>query len=131
MDGPRTERTLGELFADLSQQTAELIRHELRLASAELSSKAASIGRNAVALAAGAVFAIAAALAVTAAVTLALIEAGDTPWLAAVIAAVLMAIIAYGLAQAGLSALKKQSLAPVETIQSVKETTQWIKNETR
>jgi hypothetical protein len=131
MDTPRTERSLGELFADLSQQTGELIRQETRLAKAELSAKAAVVGRQAAKLGAGAVFGLAAVIAVTDAVILGLTEAGLPPWLAAAITAALMALIAYALAQAGVSALRKQSLAPVETIQSVKETTQWIKNETR
>jgi hypothetical protein len=131
MDAPRTERSIGELFADLSQQTAELIRHEVRLAKAELSVKTAGLGRQAAKLGAGAVFAIAAVLAAAAAITLGLVEAGLAPWLSAVLTAVLMALIAFVMAQAALSALKKQSLAPTETIASVKETAQWIKNETR
>ena len=46
MDVPRIDRSLGELFSDLSQQTAELIRQEMRLAKAELSEKAADAGRH-------------------------------------------------------------------------------------
>ena len=35
MDVPRIDRSLGELFSDLSQQTSELIRQETRLAKAD------------------------------------------------------------------------------------------------
>ena len=131
MDVPRTERSIGELFGELSQQTAELIRHETRLAKAELSGKVAALGRHAATLGASVLVALSAVVALTAAVMFLLVEAGLAPWLSALITAVAMALVAWGLAQAGLSALKKQSLAPVETIESVKETTQWIKNETR
>ena len=37
MDVTRMDRSLGELFSDLSQQTADLIRQEMRLAKIELS----------------------------------------------------------------------------------------------
>ena len=45
MEAPRSERSLGDLFADLSGQTSLLIRHEVQLARTELSQKAAEAGR--------------------------------------------------------------------------------------
>lgn len=131
MDVPRIDRSLGELFSDLSQQTADLIRQEMRLAKAELGEKAADVGRHAMMIGAGVVFALAAVMAVTAAVTLLLIEAGVAPWLAAAITAALMGLAAFVLAQSGIAALKRKSIAPVETMHSLKETTQWLKNGTR
>lgn len=131
MDVPRMDRSLGELFSDLSQQTAELIRQEMRLAKAELGEKLSDVGRHAMMIGAGAIFGLAAVMAVTAAIVLLLIELGMQPWLAAVITAAAMAIIAFVLAQSGISALRKKSIAPVETMHSIKETTQWLKNGTR
>ena len=131
MDVPRMDRSLGELFSDLSQQTAELIRQEMRLAKAELSEKAADVGRHAMMIGAGVAFALAAVVAVAAAVTLLLVDAGLAPWIAALIAAAVMGLFGYLFAQSGISALKKKSIAPVETMDSLKETTQWLKNETR
>ena len=131
MDVPRMDRSLGELFSDLSQQTAELIRHEMRLAKAELSEKAADVGRHAMMVGAGVAFALAAVVAVAAAITLLLVDAGLAPWIAALITAAAMAVLAYVLAQSGISAMKKKTIAPVETMHSLKETTQWLKNETR
>ena len=60
MDVPRMDRSLGELFSDLSQQTADLIRQEMRLAKAELSEKAADVGRHAMMIGAGVAFGLAA-----------------------------------------------------------------------
>ena len=125
------DRSLGELFSDLSQQTAELIRQEMRLAKAELSDKLADVGKNVAMIAAAAVFALAALMAVTAGIVLLLVEVGVEPWLAAVITAVVMGLVAFLLAQSGLAALRKKSIAPVETMDSLKETSQWLKNETR
>jgi len=131
MDVPRMDRSLGELFSDLSQQTAELIRQEMRLAKAELSEKAADVGRHAMMIGAGIAFALAAVITLAGALTLLLVEVGVAPWLAAVIAAAAMAVTAFLLAQSGITALKNKSIAPVQTMHSLKETTQWLKNGTR
>ena len=131
MDTPRLDRSIGELLSDLSQQTADLVTHEIRLAKAELSDKLSKLGRHALMLAAAAVFALATVMAVTAAIALLLVDQGVEPWLAAIITAALMGIAAFVLVQSGLSALRRQTLAPVATIHSLKETTQWLKHETR
>ena len=131
MDVSRMDRSLGELFSDLSQQTAELIRQETRLAKAELSAKAADVGRHAMMIGAGAVLALAAVITLAGALTLLLIEVGLVPWLAALVAAVVMGGAGFVLAQSGISALKQKTIAPVETLHSLKETTQWLKNGTR
>ena len=60
-----------------------------------------------------------------------LVELGVEPWLAAAITAAVMGLTAFLLAQSGIAALRKKSIAPVETMHSLKETTQWLKNETR
>jgi hypothetical protein len=131
MDTPRIDRSLGELFGDLSAQVGDLIQQEARLAKAELSGKLADAGRHAAMVGAAAAFGLAAVIAVAAAIGLLLVEIGLAPWLAAVITAVAMAGTAFVLAQSGLSALRKTSITPVETIHSLKETTQWLSKGTR
>ena len=125
---PSRDRSLGELVSDLSSQTSELLRHELRLAKAELSANLADAGRHAALIGAGIAFGFAAVIAVAAAIALLLVEQGVVPWLAAAITAALLGFAAYALAQSGISALRKKPIAPVETIHSLKETTQWLKN---
>lgn len=127
MEVSRMDRSLGELFSDLSQQTADLIRNEMRLAKAELSEKLADAGKHAAMIAAAAVFGLAAVGAVTAAVMFLLIDAGLAPWVAALVTAAAMGVAAFVLAQSGLHGLRSKSMAPVETIHSLKETTQWLK----
>ena len=131
MNVTRMDRSLGELFSDLSQQTADLIRQELRLAKVELSEKLSDVGRQAMMIGVAAAFGLAAVVTIAAAVTLLLIEVGVVAWLAAAITAAVMGLTAYLLAQSGIAALRKRSIAPVETIHSLKETTQWLKNGTR
>ena len=131
MDVTRMDRSLGELFSDLSQQTAALVKQEMRLAKAELSDKLADVGKHAAMIGAAVAFGLAAVLGVAAAIALLLVEIGVEPWGAALITAAAMGLAAYTLAQAGMTALRKKSIAPVETIHSLKETTQWLKNGTR
>jgi hypothetical protein len=128
MEVQRIDRSLGELFSDLSQQTADLIRQEMRLAKAEVGEKLSGAARQAAMIGVGAAFGLVAVMAAAAAIALLLIELGVAPWLSAVITAALMALTAYLLAQSGLSALRSRNIAPVETMHSLKETTQWLKN---
>ena len=131
MDVPRMDRSLGELFSDLSQQTADLIKQEMRLAKVELSEKLSDVGTHAMMIGAAVAFGLAAVMTIAAAMTLLLIDVGVAPWLAAVITAAALGLTAYMLTQSGISALRKKSIAPVETIHSIKETTQWLKSGTR
>src|SRR5688572_26278860 len=124
----RMDRSIGELFADLSQQTSELIRQEMRLAKAELSDKLSDVVKHAMMIGAALVLALTAVGAVAAAITLLLVEVGVEPWLAAVITAGALGLTAYLLAQSAVTALRSKSITPVETIHSIKETTQWLKN---
>ena len=131
MEVQRMDRSLGELFSDLSQQTADLVRQEVRLAKAELGEKLSDVGKNAMMIGAALAFGLAAVGAVAAAIAFLLIDLGVKPWLSAVITAALMGGTAFILAQSGINALRRKSLAPVETMHSLKETTQWLKNGTR
>jgi len=128
MQIPFMERSLGDLFSDLSLQTSDLIRQEMRLAKAEVSEKLAEAGRHAMMIGVSIAFGLAAVVAAAAAVALLLVSLGVEPWLAALITAAIMGLVAYVLAQSGISALRAKSIAPVETIHSLKETTQWLKN---
>jgi hypothetical protein len=131
MDASHSERSLGSLFSDLSQQTADLIRQEVRLAKAELGQKVSELSRPAMLIGAGAATAIAALMTVAMALTLLLIDLGLTPWVAALICTLILAVTAFALVRAGQSAFASRTLVPDQTIHSIKETTQWLKNETR
>lgn len=130
MDAPRTERSLGELFSDLSQKTSLLIRQEVQLAKTELSQKAAQAGRGGAMLGVGGVVANAALLTFVATIVLLLVQFGLDAWAAAGLTAVILAAVGFVLVRSGLQQLR-QPLAPVETVDSIKETAQWLKNETR
>ncbi len=125
------ERSLGELFSELSQQTSVLIRQEMALARAEMSQKVAQVGRNAAYIGIGGALAYAATLTAVAAIILIMVRFGVEPWIATLVTALVVGVIAFFLIRRHAESLRRQQLAPVETIDSVKETAQWLKNEAR
>lgn len=126
----RDERSLGELFGDLARELTTLVRQELALARTELGQKAANIGRDIGSLVLGGAVAYAGFLALVAAAVLALGQLGVTWWLAALIVGLVVAAIGYLLVQRGLSALRKESLMPQQTIDTLREDAQLVKERT-
>ena len=121
------ERTLGEMFAELSRETRTLVQQELQLAKAELTEKASKMGKGAAFIAGGGLIAYAGLLAIVAAFVLILMAIGLPTWAAAFLGGVLVAGIGYLLIRSGLAALKAQELAPRKTIDTLKEDAQWLK----
>lgn len=124
----KEERSLGELFTNLANETGTLVRQEVALAQAELTQKAASIGKNVGFLVVGGAVGYAALLAVIAAGIIGL--ANFVPaWAAALIVAAVVGIIAFILISSALAALKKTEITPRETVETLKEDAQWLKNQ--
>ena len=123
----KDERTLGEMFAELSRETRTLVQQELQLAKTELTEKAAQMGKGAGLLVGGGLIAYGGLLAIIAALVLILIAIGLPPWAAALVGGVLVAGIGYLLIRAGLAALRPQELTPHKTIDTLKEDARWLK----
>ena len=118
-------RSLGELFAELSRETGLLFRKEVELAKAEMTSKARVAGGHLAAVGAGGALAHAGLLVFLAAVVIGLARVGIEPWLAAFIVAVVTIGLGYVIANKGLTNLRRTTVVPTETIQTIKETTTW------
>jgi len=132
------DRSLGDLFAELATETSQLVRQEVALAQTEITNKATRVGKQVGYLVVGGAVGYAALLVVLAAVTMGLgrIIASLTNWseltsaaLAAFIIAVVVGGVAYSLVMSALAKLRETSLAPNQTIESVKEDAQWLKNQ--
>lgn len=124
----KEERSLGDLFSELANETGTLVRQEVALAQAELTQKATKVGRNVGFLAIGGAVAYAALLAVMAAAIGGLAYIMPL-WLAALIIGVVVGIIAFALISSALKALKNTGLTPRQTVESLKEDAQWLKNQ--
>lgn len=122
------ERSLGELFSQLSQDVSTLFRQEVRLAKIEVSQIATEAGKQAGIIGAGGAIAYAGFLALLAALILGLSEF-MAAWLAALIVGLVVAGIGYFIAQKGINDLKNVNPAPENTIQTIKEDGQWLKQQ--
>jgi len=126
----KDERSLGELFGDLARDTATLVSQEVTLAKTEMTAKATRVGKDIGFLAVGGMIAYAGLLAIIAGVIL-LLDAIVPLWVSALIVGLVVAGIGYVLVQRGLTALKREDLTPRQTIESLKEDTQWAKEQVR
>lgn len=124
----KEERSLGDLFADLSRETQTLLRQEMELAKTELGRKAAQVGKATASMAIGGAIAYAGFLAIVAAIIVGLAELMPL-WLSALIVGLVVAGIGYFFIQKGRNDLKPEELVPRQTIESLKETTTWAQNQ--
>ena len=128
MQHAKDDRSLGELFSELSRQLSTLFRQEVALAKAEMKQKGTEAGKDIGMMAAGGALAYAGLLALIAAAIIAL--ANVIPWWAsALIVGVVVLGIGAVLIQTGMSALKESGIAPTQTIESVKEDAEWAKKQ--
>jgi uncharacterized membrane protein YqjE len=127
-DGMRSEPT-GELVKQLTEDMRTLVRKEIELGKAELGEKGKRAGVGAGMLSGAAAVGVLA----LAALTTCLIAALDTAmplWLAALIVAVVYGAIAGVMALTGRNKVQEAAPpVPEETVDSVKEDVQWLKNQ--
>jgi uncharacterized membrane protein YqjE len=131
MQQTNNERSLGELFGDLARDMGTLVSQELALARTELTEKASQVGKDIAMLAVGGLVAYAGLLAIIAAVIVLIADRGVPLWVSALIVGLVVAGIGYLLVQRGISALRRQDFAPRQTMQSLKDDTQWAKEQIR
>jgi len=130
MPALREDRSIGELFGQLSQDMTLLFRQELQLARAELSEKISQVTSNLVSVVAGGFVAYVGALALVAALILGLHEAAEiSPWISALIVGAIFAVAGYVMLNRGLKELKRVDLAPRRTVETLKDDVQWAKEQ--
>ena len=122
------ERPLGELLGDLVNETTTLVRNEVALAKVEITQKATKVGRNIGALVVGGAIAYAALLAIGAAIILLLARVMPA-WVAAGIVGLIVAGVAWLMISKAITELQRMDLKPQETVESLKEDAQWIKDQ--
>lgn len=115
------ERSVSELFQQLTEQTTRLAQKEIELAKAEMAVKGKRLGIGAGAFSAAGLIALFALGAATAAAILGLATALEG-WLAALIVAVVYLMLAGGLALLGRSKVREAAPpVPEQTAESIKE----------
>ena len=122
------ERSVGELFGQLTQDLSLLVRQETQLAKTEIQEKISRASRDMVSLAAGGVVALIGGFAITAAVILLLVDpVGLAPWLAALLVGALLAGGGYMMLRGGLRELKQLDPAPRRAVESIQDDIQMVK----
>ena len=125
----RDERSLGDLFSDLSRETTTLVRQEIQLAKAELTQSATEAVRGIGMLVAGGVVAYAGLLFLLLAIVFGLIEAGWDAWLSALVVGLVVVVIGAVLVLRARESLKPANLAPRRTVETLKEDQEWAKEQ--
>jgi uncharacterized membrane protein YqjE len=124
------DKPIGELLKQLASETSTLVRQELELAKAEMNEKARKVGPGFGMIGAAGAVALLALGAMTAFLILAL-DGAMPNWLAAFIVAAVYAGVAAVLYMRGKDqVVDAGSLAPRQTIETVKEDVAWAKHPT-
>jgi hypothetical protein len=124
-------RTVGELFAELSREIRTLVHQEIQLATTELTEKVSQLGKGVGLVIGGGLVAYGGFLAIVAALVLALTAMGLPSWAAALGGGILIAVAGYLLIRSGLAALRPDQLTPHQTIDTLKEDAQWLRTQTK
>jgi hypothetical protein len=134
----KEERSLGDLFSELAAETSTLVRQEVALAQTELTQKATSVGKDVGFLVVGGAVGYTALFVILAAVVIGLTQliaslTGwqliTSAWIAAAIVGLVVGAVAYFLITSALTKLKNTELTPRQTVETLKEDAQWLKNQ--
>jgi hypothetical protein len=125
MTEQRDDRSLGQLFGDLSRQLTTLVRQEIDLARAETTAKVTTAGRDAAMIGAGGAVAYAGALVLLGAVVLILIRLGLDAWLAALIVGLIAVAVGAVLVDQGRKRLQNVDVVPERAIDTAREEAEW------
>ena len=124
------DRSLGELFADLSRKTGVLVRQEIALARTEMTEKLSEVGKNVGFLVVGGAVLYMGLLFVLAGIAI-LLASFMPDWLSALVVGLIVAIVGFVLVQRGRSALRDTNLKPEKTIETLKEDKEWVQQQVK
>jgi len=124
------ERSIGELFGQLTQDMTLLVRQEVQLARTEMSEKLSRFATNLISVLTGGFVAYVGGLALVAALVLAIRDLANISLaLSALIVGAILAVVGYFMLQRGLKELKRVDLAPRRTVETLKDDVQWAKEQ--
>ncbi|HEV2146550.1 MAG TPA: phage holin family protein [Longimicrobiaceae bacterium] len=126
---PGAEPSLGDLFKQLAQDSATLVKQEVTLAKAEMRENLRTATKDAVMIAVGGGLLLVGLLVLTAFLVAALGDLLDNYWLGALIVGVLFVAVGGILAKKYMGNLKNDDLGPDQTIQTLKEDKRWLQSE--
>ena len=132
MDNSANERSIGSLFADLTDQSSQLMRKEAELIKAELSSKLSQVKSALLMLVLGAAGLIVGLFYILDAIVYGIAEVLPPdlgPWLAALIVGLITGGIGYAMIKKGEDQLKPDNLKPERTVRAIAKDKQLIEEQ--
>jgi VIT1/CCC1 family predicted Fe2+/Mn2+ transporter len=128
MEQNREDRSLGELFRELSREVVALVRKEMELGKVEMTSKATQAGKNAAVLAIGGAVLYTGFLSLVGAAIL-LLGSFIGYWQSALIVGLAVSVTGLVLMAVGKKRLRSGSLKPQETVDELKDRKEWLKEQ--
>jgi len=125
---PHSTQSLSELLSNLARDFGALVRQEVRLAGAEMTLKARSAGRGAMLVVSGGVLTAAGLLSLVGA-GIAALSAILPVWLSALLVGVAVLVLGFSVARAGLAHLRRIDPLPEQTIATIREDVNWVKEQ--
>jgi hypothetical protein len=126
---PEEPGSIGEIISDISDGLSRLFRQEVELAKSELRTEAAKAGKAAGMFGGAGVAGLLTAIMLSFALVYGLGNVMDLGW-AALIVGVVWGVVAAVLAVAGRNKARTVSPVPRQTVETLKEDAQWLKNPT-
>ncbi|MFF5292022.1 phage holin family protein [Paractinoplanes globisporus] len=124
-----SEKSIGELIGNISDDLSQLFRQEVELAKAELKEEATKAGKAAGMLGGAGFAGYLAVVLLSFAAVFGLANVMDAGW-AALIVAVVWGVIGAALYATGRNRLKTVDPMPRRTVDTIKEDARWLKNPT-
>jgi len=131
MTAVQEERSLGELFSDLSTHTSTLVKKEIELARHEITKSATDLARNSAMIVAGGLAAYAGAIVALIGIGWLLVALGAPVWLGLLVVGVVTIAIGAFLAYRAIQTLKQLNVVPTRTVDTIKEDVEWAKDQTQ
>lgn len=126
IDENMSNQSIGELLGELANNSAALVRDELSLARQEMGEKIKAFRSSVTTILVGAMIGLVAILVLAAAAVIGLAHFMDAGY-AALIVGVALAITGCIIASTGIKRLNQTSLKPEQTIETLEEDKEWLK----
>jgi uncharacterized membrane protein YqjE len=131
MEPKAPDRSLGELLGEMTSSLSTLIRKEIDLARVELKDEVRQAGKAGGMLGGAALVGYLGALLLSLALALGLSDAFDAdPWVGLLVVGVIFVGVAAVLGVQGRNKLQQIDAVPQQTVQTLKEDVQWVKQQT-
>jgi len=125
-----SEPTLGDLFTSLTSDLTTLVRKEIELARTETMEKVSGVTRSVVMMVAGGLVAYAGLIALIMAAIF-LLNRAMSLWLSALIVGIVVIIVGAILLSIGKSSLNNMTVVPEKTVETMKDNTEWAKEQVK